>query len=177
MNKVTVLGAAIAVAAIYLGAQAFGQLSEKAKLQLEAKESVARWKQSARALDASHAKWVSQYPSLDSYGDLLAVARSLNLAQVGLAVDYDKLSLKGAEEVTAPGGQSLQMRRLCLRSNTTNGAGLEVSAASYGQLLTGIQRIAARPSIFIGGMSINGDGVHPTATLTDFCVLVRQEVA
>lgn len=177
MNRVTLLGAAIAVAVICLGAQAFGQLSDKAKMQLEAKESVARWKQSARALEVSHAKWVSQYPSLDSYGDLLAVARSLGLERVGLAVDYDKLSLNGAEEVTAPGGQSLQMRRLCLRSSTSNGAGLEVSAASYNHLLAGIQRVATRPSIFIGGMSINGDGAHPTATLTDFCVLVRQEAA
>ena len=177
MNSATLLGAAIAVAAVYLGGQAFGQLNDKAKQQLGATESVARWKQSARALEVTHAKWVTQYPSLDSYGDLLSVARSLNLAQAGLSVDFDKLSLKGAEEVTAPGGESLQMRRLCLRSNTSNGAGLEVSAGSYAQLLAGIQRVAARPSIFIGGMSINGDGASPTATLTDFCVLVRQEAA
>lgn len=177
MSKFTVFGVAVAIVAGVMGSQGYALLSERAEQQRASTENVARWKQSARALEASDAQWKQRYPSLSRYNDVLALVGSLRLQQLGLSTNLDTVSVPKAQTVMQ-NGTDLQLSRICLASSADNtAAGFQVTASSYSQLLAGVGSLAARPNVYIGGMAIQGTGDQPTAVLTDFCVLARQEAA
>lgn len=177
MRAVTIFGVATFALLVYMGSQGYARLSERTEQQLASTENVARWKQSARALQASNAQWNKRYPSLERYSDQLALVSSLQLGQLGLSTDVDKISVPKAEAVKQ-NNVDLRLARICLASSADNtSAGLRVTAATYSQLLSGVGVLAQRPNVYIGGMAFDGTGDLPTAVLTDFCILARQGAA
>ncbi|MBP2480157.1 hypothetical protein J3A72_000449 [Stenotrophomonas sp. PvP093] len=175
MKKTTILGAAAAALLVYMGYQGFVTLRSKAAQQSEATEAVARWKQSYRALDASLSQWEARYPNLSDFNDTLGLYRSLRLQDVGLGSSPDTISIISKAPVMA-NGVDIRLAKICLASTAANStAGLQVDAPTYAGLLDGVRRLAQRPDIYVGGMSILGTGDRPKAILTDFCLLLRVE--
>ncbi|WP_440569583.1 hypothetical protein [Stenotrophomonas sp. STK17_22] len=172
MNKLTLVGAAVLCIGAAMGYKGMLQLRTKAELQAQATEAVARWKQSYRALETSVSQWNNRYPGLSAYSDTLGLYRSLRLQAYGLAANPDRLAIVSKESVSA-NGVELGLAKICMASAADKNAGLELQAANYRELLDGVGRLAQRKDVYMGGMKFIGDGDRPTASITDFCILLR----
>lgn len=176
MNRLFLLGIVIAVLLGAMGYQGFAVLRQKAQQQSDATEVIRRWKQSYRALASSTGMWSKRYTDLGGYKDLLDLYRGLGLERYNLVSDPDALAITRLETVQY-NGADLGLVRVCLASSgAASDAGFTVNAASYQDLLGGVTRLAQRPDVEIAGIGVKGADETPTASLTGFCVLVRQEV-
>jgi len=174
VNRSFLIGVAIAAVLVTMGYKGTRVLDEKAKQQQAASDSVKRWKQSYKALLNSTREYNQRYPDLAKFDDILGLYQSIHLGNYKLHANPDILAITRAEPVMS-GGVPVGLARICLASNATNAeAALEVGADSYLELLDGISALAARPDIEIGGVSIKGKDKTPTASLGNFCLLLRQ---
>jgi len=149
-------------------------LQEKALAQTDVTDSVRRWKQSYQSLGESVKKWERDYRDQDTVDDLMSMFSAMNLAEAGLSANIDSLSLSKIEPVT-PGDISIGLTKYCVSSGSgVDASTIEVKAADYQTLFTGIKRLANRPDIYIGTISVKGDKPEPVATLGEFCVLLSK---
>lgn len=175
MNRITLLGIAACGVLATVGVKGFTTLRQKAQQQDSSTEVISRWKSSYKALEASSNAWKARYPSLSNYNDLLSLYRSLRLESYRLTGDPDRLALTENSAVQH-NGTDLGLMRICLASTAEGkGAPFVVTADSYALLLEGINGLTSRPDIAIGSITVKGAGSRPTAELSDFCVLLREE--
>lgn len=155
------------------GLKAHRTLTEKALSQAEVTESVHRWKQNYLALGESVKRWEQDYRRQDSVGDLMSLYSLMNLGGYGLAINTDSMIVnKIVPELQ--NSMPIGLTRICLASGGSGDGSVEVQAQSYQDLFSGIQRLAARPDIFIGNISIKGDKSVASANLGEFCVLLSK---
>lgn len=176
MSRALLFGVAAAALLVTMGAQGFKSLREKAEQQKQATEVIQRYKQSYKALAASTKAWDTRYPDLARYSDLLDLYHSIKLERYRLASDPDQLGFTKVEAVTF-NGVNVGLVRMCLASNAANSsAAFAATSDSYESLLDGVRSLAERDDVEIGAISIRADGRGvPTAFLSDFCLLLRQE--
>lgn len=169
-----VVAAACAFLLATQGIKANRILADKAQRQAAVTEAVERWSQNYLALSDSADRWKAAYRSESEVGDLLALLTVLNLTDYHLSASADGLMLNKIEPV-AEGGMSIGLTRACLASTGVSGAAVEVSATDYHILFLGIRRLAERPDIQIGTISVRGDKPFPVAALGDLCVLLSKD--
>lgn len=167
------IAAAIAVVMSMQGMKAYRTLSEKAAAQDAVTESVHRWQQSFQALSSTVQRWETQYRREDTVQDLVSLQSIVDLGSVGLRSDTDKVFLSKVEPVIE-NGIHLGLTRICLASSGSGGGGLEVRTDNYSALFDGINRLAARPDIYIGTITVVGEKATPAARLGDFCIMLRK---
>lgn len=156
------------------GLKAYRILTAKTQAQTDVTESVHRWKQNYMALGESVKRWEHNYRHQDSVPDLMSLFSIMNLGEYGIAVNHDAIILNKIEPMTQ-NGIPIGLTKACLSSNGSGDASaLEVQAVNYLALLNGIKRLAQRPDIFMGTISIHGDKPVPVANLGEFCVLLRK---
>lgn len=156
------------------GIKAYKILVAKAMAQEDVTESVHRWKQNYMALGESVRRWERDYRRQDTVQDLMSLYAAVSLGGYGLSSDTDAMILYKVAPV-AQNGMPIGLTRVCLASNGSGDASaLEVQAPNYQELFGGIKRLAQRPDISIGTITIKGDKKVPAANLGDFCVLLRK---
>lgn len=169
-----VMALALILIAAVQGNKAYRTMINKAQAQADVTESVKRWKQNYMALGKSSKRWEHDYRHQGSVPHLLALFAIINLDEYGISTNTDAMILNKVEPV-AQNGMPIGLTKVCF---TTNGGGdasaLEVHASSYQMLLGGIKRLAQRPDIHIGTISIKGDKSIPVANLGDFCILLSK---
>ncbi len=156
------------------GVKGYKTLQEKAVAQEGVTEAVQRWKQSYMALSGSVTQWETNYRREDSVQDLISLFALIGLNNYGLRADADNLVLTKVEPV-AHNGTPLGLTKICLASGAGDGASLAVQAADYQTLFSGIDKLAKRPDIYIGNISVQGDKPVPMARLGEFCVMLRKK--
>lgn len=153
---------------------------EKAAAQSTVVDGLERWRQQYLAVSESKARWDKQYRRLDSIQGITGVIEMVDLAAYGLTADPDRILFMQATELThgTPGTQAtvpLGLMSICLASSGSERGVLEVSAPTYQALMSGIDKLARRPDIQIGNISVKGDNKEPVGKLGDFCVLLRTD--
>lgn len=138
-------------------------------------EGLNRWKQQYLAVNESRIKWENSYLHEDKIQDVAALIQLVDFPAAGLTSDPDTIALTKVEQVTQDqkSDMPLGLTRICMSSGTADGYSLQVSAPTYQLLLDGLDRLAKRPDIQIGSISVEGDKKVPIAKLGDFCVLLR----
>lgn len=164
----------LVVIAATQGLKARSTMTAKAQAQADVTEGVHRWKQNYMALGESVKRWERDYRRQDSVPDLMSLFGIINLGAYGLVANTDAMILNKIEPVTQ-NGMPIGLTKICLASTGSGDASaLEVQASTYQDLFSGIKRLAQRPDIFIGTISIKGDKPRATATLGNFCVLISK---
>jgi hypothetical protein len=173
VNKVVWAAAAVvATMFIYQGTVASKSLRAKVQEQTEQTETVVRWKQSYKALAATRAKWDQSFQRSDAIQDLVGLAEHLGLKRYGLETDRDNMHLLKIEQVQQ-NNLPIGLTKFCLATGSGSGSNFLVAAENYERLLTGVDRLAKRPDISLGTISLEGDKAFPIAKLGEFCVLLR----
>ena len=145
-------------------------MNEKATAQHNVTESVNRWKTNYLALGDSIKRWNTDYRTQESVPDLMTLIAIVRLSDYGLATDTDKIILNKIEPI-AQNGSQIGLTKVCL-ATSSNGAALQVQAASYKALFKGIKQLANRPDLYADAITIKGDKPTPIAHLGEFCVLL-----
>lgn len=153
---------------------------EKAAAQETVVDGLERWRQQYLAVSESKATWDRRYRRLDSVHGVDGVIEMINLASYGLSADPDRVLITQATEIThgTPGTQAsvpLGLVSICLATTGSERGVFDVSAPSYQALMAGIDKLARRPDIQIGNISVKGDNKEPVGKLGDFCVLLRTD--
>lgn len=162
---------ALVMAAILFsaGLQGYKTLSEKAKQQRAVTESILRWKKSFLALSGTQDRWNKTFVKGSTIRDWRALKSMLDLNAYGLKAEGESLGFKSDPEVTS-NGIPLKLKKVCL---VTGGANFVIQAASYEQLLAGVERMSRRRDLYIDNVSIVGDKQVPEAVISDMCIFVR----
>ena len=155
----------------YQGYKATKILEEKASLQTTVTEGIYQWKKSYAALGASAKKWDATYTSQTLVPDMLALIERLRLNEYNLNVNTNKIFVSKIESIAQTGVQ-IGLVKVCLASSN-RGDALEVEAANYQTLFSGVEKVAKRLDISIESIEIQGDKKIPIASLNDFCVLLK----
>lgn len=149
-------------------------LAAKTQAQADVTESVNRWKLNYEALGESVKRWERNYLRQENVQDMMSLFAVVNLGEYGVAANTDAIILNKIEPVVQ-NGMPIGLTRICLSSNGSGDASaLEIQAPNYQALFAGIKRLAQRPDISIGTISIKGDKALPVANLGDFCVLLSK---
>lgn len=154
------------------GVKAYGTLNAKVVAQNAATEGLMRWKEMYSALSESRGRWDKSYRREDSIQDLVSLLGHINFEQYGIETDNDNAVVLKVEPVRQS-ELDLGLTKICLATGVGDGGVLFLRAQSYQGLLNGIDRLARRPDIYIGNISLQGDRAFPLAKLGDFCVLLR----
>jgi len=169
-----VLALGFAAVLIMQATKAHRILNERAQSQAAVTESVQRWKQSYMALADTAKKWESSYRREESIQDLVSLYEAVGLTEYGLRADTDSVMLQKVDPVTQ-NGMPIGLTKFCLASAASSESmGLQVQALNYQALFAGIKRLAKRPDIYIGTITVRGDKELPVANLGEFCVLLRK---
>lgn len=163
---------------VYQGFQIRNSLVEKAVTQQAVVEGLERWRQQYLAVRESRVRWEKQYPKIDTVHGIEPMIAHINFEAYGLQSDPDKMKVVQAEEITQgpQGGVPLGLVSTCLATSSGDRNVLEVSAPTYQALMAGIDKLAHRPDISIGNISVKkGDVKSPIGRLGDFCVLMRSD--
>lgn len=154
------------------GLKAYGTLGAKVVAQNAATEGLMRFKEMFTALGSSRTKWDKNYRKEDSVQDLVTLLAVVNFEQYGIETDNDNVVVMKVEPVKH-GDADLGLTKICLSTGVGDGGTLYVRAANYQTLLSGIDKLAKRPDIYIGNIALQGDRAFPLAKLGDFCVYLR----
>lgn len=146
-------------------------ISAKATAQESVTESVLRWKQGVTAVADSNKRWESVYSRDSEIQDTLSIIAQLQLQDTGLYANADSIFVNKINSVKNQGIE-LGLTEVCLGSAEA-GDQVEVKAANYGALLSGVRALSQRPQVNIGSIKITGDNDQPAARLGDLCVLLR----
>ncbi len=160
---------AFSIVFIVQGLKAYRTLAAKARAQDDVTFTIQGWKKDYEALASSVKKWEAAFQSEDSVQDLVSLNPVIRLDHYGLRADTDKLLLNKVELVHHA-TIAIGLLKVCL----TTGTGFEVQASDYQTLFTGLKNLSKRLDISIGEVVIRGDRSAPTASLGDFCVLLRK---
>lgn len=155
---------------LYSAWQAYSTLQSKAAGQQDALAAFTRWQGNYTALQPVQHRWNTTFTSAAAITDRRAIYRLLDIEESGLSSDMDKMNVDKIEKVTSAGIE-IGLVKACL--TTAGEPGLAVSADSYGQLLSGIDRIVRRRDVQIEGIAVTADKGMPKAVLGGFCVMVR----
>jgi len=156
------------------GVNAYRTLTEKAAAQDAVTESVQRWKQSYMAVADSVQRWEADYPRDDAVQDLVSLFSIIDLGAYGLRSNTDKIILNKVDPVIE-NGMHIGLTKVCLATaGGVESAGLDVESDNYKTLFAGLKRLAQRPDIYIGTITVKGDKAVPLASLGEFCVLLRR---
>lgn len=166
---------------ILQGSGTLSVLNQKVDQQKVVTEGVHRWKQSYMALREVLSAWESDYRRDETIQDLVSLYAMIGLNGYGLHADEDNVILNNVEPITS-NNLHIGLTKICLVSTRGPDRGsLLVHAANYETLFAGLNKLAERPDIFIGNVTIKGgqnaDTKVATATLGDFCVLLRTSAA
>lgn len=154
------------------GMKAFSTLNAKSIAQDAVTESVVRWKEMFTALGDSRKQWERSYRREDSIEDMVSLLNHIGFDKYGVETDDDNAFVTKVEPVVH-GESPLGLTKVCLGTGVGDGATLFLRSTSYTALLTGIDKLAGRPDIAIGNITLQGDKAFPLAKLGDFCVLFR----
>lgn len=175
-RKKMALIVALFIAGILIMEAFFGHqiLVRKATDQDVVSESLQRWKTSYMALADSRLQWDKNYRRESSVQDTASLFAYLGLANYGLTSDPDNIILTKVEQVTS-NSAAIGLTKICMANGTGDGGALVVEASNYQTLLLGVEKLAKRPDIFLGNISVQGDKLVPIAKLGDFCILLRND--
>lgn len=111
----------------------------------------------------------------DSY--LVSLYAMIGISGYGLQVNTDNVIVSKVDPVIE-NGLHIGLTKICLVSVKGGDRGaLSVSARNYETLFDGINKLADRPDVYIGNISIKGGGATAEASLGEFCVLLRTSQA
>lgn len=153
------------------GIAAYKALNKRTSEQLSINDSINRWKQSYKALQVVVREWNATFHSSANRLDDRGIISLINLSGAGLTAETDYLVLVSNTQVTSH-NQDLGLSKICLG---TKGENFMISAPTYGELLSGLDRLAARTDLTINTVTIVGEAAFPQASLGGFCVLIRNE--
>lgn len=169
-RPLVVLATVLAVAMAVQGARAYRTLRDKALAQNQVTASVTEWRQTYQALAEPMKRWQGGYRHIDSVDDQEALLGLATLDRYGLATNPDTAIVNKVETISQ-NGVPLGLSKSCLV--TGGDGGLEVTAANYQALLRGIGELVARQDIHVRAIAFRGGKPQPSASLADFCVLLR----
>lgn len=166
---------------LFEGSNTVSELNQKVSQQKVVTEGVHRWKQSYLALREVLQNWESNYRRDESIQDLVSLYAMIGLSGYGLHTNEDNVILNNVESITS-NNLHIGLTKICLISTKgPDRSSLLVHADNYETLFAGLNKLAARPDIFIGNVTIKGGQdartTVATATLGDFCVLLRTSAA
>lgn len=156
---------------IFGGINSYKVLEKKASAQIAVTESINRWKQSYKALQSVVKEWNARYALASTVPDVRAIIALMNIGPMGLTADTDNLVLTSATQIQHA-GMDISLSKICLG---INGDSFIVKAATYSELLKGIDALAKRPDIYLGNITILGEAPNPQAKIGEFCVFLRNE--
>lgn len=168
------IGMVIAGLFVINGMDGHKALVEKITSQKTLTDKVNAWKQSYIALKDTVGQFEKSYTATSEIKDMRALVAMLEFDKIGLRADSDHVTLSKSVTETSTNLKAIDLSQLCL-GNSASGA-LEVSANNYGSLIKGIAELEKRTDVTIGNLSIqNVQGKPPKASLTNFCVFVRNQ--
>jgi hypothetical protein len=153
------------------GMDAYKTLESKKIAQIGVTESIERWKQSYKALQGVVKEWRTTYTSSKNVPDIRSIVALINIGSMGLTADTDNLVLSSATQMKMS-NVDIELSKICLGVNSEY---FIVKAATYPELLKGIDALAHRPDLYIGNVSIQGELAMPQAKIGEFCVFLRNE--
>lgn len=166
---------AVAIAAVFMHSGLAGHniLKKKIDTQIENVEGLRRYSATYKAAEDGRKKFERIYKKLPALRHNLALLEIADFNAYGVETDTDNLVVKVAEGVVA-GDVYIGLVRACLTTGVGGGDTLYLRAPNYVSLQSGIERLAARPDVELGSITLIGKGPFPIAKLKNFCILMRE---
>lgn len=173
--KNAVLATAVIIACIVVqsGVNAHKILATKIDAQTENVEVLHRFSATFKAAEDGRKKFDRVYKPLPLLRHNLALLDIANFKAYGVETDTDNLVVRDAKGVLA-GDVYIGIVKACLTTGVGSADTLFLGATTYPALQSGLERLAERPDIEIGSITLVGNGPFPIAKLKNFCILMRE---
>lgn len=173
--KNVLLGTALIVAGVFAHSGFTGHkiLTVKIDTQAENVEGLRRYSATYKAAEEGRKNFDRVYKRLPSLRHNLALLEIANFSAYGVETDTDNLVVNAATGVME-GDVYFGLVRACLTTGVGGGDTLFLRAPNYVALQNGISRLAERPDVEIGSITLVGNGPFPLAKLSKFCILMRE---
>lgn len=168
-NIIMLTGLIIGVLGIINGYDAWQSFSTKAEQQEIATLKMKRWNTAYSSLQPISGQWDDEFETLQGVIDHLTIYSIMGLAEHGLHVDPDNISVRHASENRMKAEVKVGLHPLCIGS--ANGA-LDISAESLPGLLQGLEDLASQKDVRLGKVILETRRPKE-AKVFDFCILVQ----
>lgn len=167
------IGAVGLVAA--LGYYGFTGHQKLAALQEQQRRSTAdylRWVNVQLALKPFDKQFLASIPEATEIRDIYSLSATIGLEKYGLTSRVEDMAVDKTDSLKV-NGKEVGATKVCLLSSGVSGLQVKAKDGDTAKLLTAVDKLLAAKHVTSRGVTVRTDANGTTATLINFCILLR----